>query len=267
MVAGTWFEKIVAVYYLLEAENNYVSNQKEDYIDGRYKNTNFANVYPNQMRRVFAQLFQGDITTLGPFTGGSTGTLAANKVARVQYLPWYKWNEKDATTVNLDYPQDAVVLNPLFGWNQQMHGIINTFIFGTTKLTMDMAAQMRIFSTGDRSTVALLPTEQIRYQDPFSSMIYVARNYGSERVNMRVLPVQRSPGARMLQYANQLAEATFEVSSKDAVTGEINYVKDASGNPVCKAGVDCAGNTAKVKAFSSNIDTVRQLGIWFYGPL
>jgi hypothetical protein len=26
-------------------------------------------------------------------------------------------------------------------------------------------------------------------------------------------------------------------------------------------------DAAKVKAFSSNIDTVRQLGIWFYGPM
>ena len=42
----------------------------------------------------------------------------------------------------------------------------------------------------------------------------------------------------MLQFANQLAEATYKVVSKDPITGDLTYERDASGggNPVCKLG-------------------------------
>ena len=268
LVAGSWLEKTYAMYYLLEAENNYVSNSKEDYIDGRYKNTNFTNVFPNQVRRLMSQLFQGDITTLGPYVGTGTGTLSTNKVARVQYLPWYAWDEAQPTTTTLDYPAGSVVLNPLYGWNQQMYGMLNAFIFGATKLTMDTTAQLRIFSTGDGATVSLLPNEQVRYTDPLSSITYVAKFFGTERINTRNAPVMRTPGARMLQFANELAEATFETTAKDPVTGELTFVKDAGGNPVCKVAATCTAQTAKLKSYSSNIDTVRQLSLFYgYGPL
>jgi hypothetical protein len=268
LVAGTWFEKYVAMYYLLEAENHYVSNQKEDYIDGRYKNTNFATLYPNQVRRLLSELAQGDITTLGPYATMGTGTLSNNKIARVQYLPWHAWDESQPSTTALDYPSDGVVLNPLYSWNQQQTGLQFMFIFGNSKLTMDLASQARIFSAGDGGSVSLLPSEQVRYNDPNTSITYVARNYGTEVVNTRNAPVMRTPGARMLQYANQLAEKTYQTTTKDPVTGELAYVKDTSGNPVCKVGVDCAALTSKLKSFSSNIDTVRQISLWWgYGPL
>ncbi len=268
LIAGSWFEKYIALYYLLEADNHYVSNQKEDYIDGRYKNTNYATIYPNQVRRLLSQLSQGDITTLGPYTSVNTGTLANNKVARVQYLPWASWDETQTSTTALDYPADAVVLNPLYGWNQQQTGIQFMFIFGNSKLTLDLASQVRIFSAGDGGTVSLLPSEQVRYTDPATAITYIARNYGDEIVNSRNGPVKRTPGARMLQYANQLAEKTFQTTSKDPVTGELVYVKDGSGSPVCKGGIDCASQSSRLRSFSSNIDTVRQVSMWWgYGPL
>lgn len=266
LVAGTWFEKQVALYYLLEAENHYVSNQKEDYIDGRYKNTNYATIYPEQVRRLLAELVQGDKTTLGPYISTSTGTLANTKVGRVQYLPWHLWN---ASSSALAYPSDAVVLDPLYGWNQQQYGILYMFWYGNTKLTMDLADQSRIYSSGDGATVSIEPAEQVRYTDPFSGLTYVARNYGKEIVNSKNEAVMRTTGARMLQYANQLAEQAFQVTAKDPVTGELTYVKDSSGNAVCKlAAADCSPISATLRNYSSNIDTARQVSLWWgYGPL
>ncbi len=266
-VAGSYYEKIYGLYFLLEAENHYVSNSKEDYIDGRYKNTNFTNIYPNQVRRLLANLTQNDVTSLGPYTSLGTGTLSNNKVARVQYMPWHIYDELDPKMQSLDYPSDAVVLNPLYSWNQQQIGLEFMFMFGNTKLTMDTAAQARIFSPGDGATVSIPASEQVRYTDPFSSITYVAKNFGTETVNSKNTAVMRTPAARMLQYANQLAEQTFQTSGKEP-TGELTFVRDASGNPVCKAGVDCSTLSAKLKAFSSNIDTARQISLWWgYGPL
>ena len=53
---GSYYEKVDAFEYLLQAYNDFVSNSPEDYIDGRYKNLNYASLYPDQVRRLLANV-------------------------------------------------------------------------------------------------------------------------------------------------------------------------------------------------------------------
>jgi hypothetical protein len=141
------------------------------------------------------------------------------------------------------------------------------FVFGPTTLTMDMVDQLRIFSPGGGDTVAIAPDEQVRYRDPHSGIEYVARTVGREVVNAKAAKVEKGMGARMLQYANAIAAATFVVTGTDP-TGELTYAKDAGGQPVCKDDNTCVSNAAILKNFSANLDIVRQLTLFFgYGPL
>ncbi len=265
---GSAYEKEIATHFLTEGYNHFISNSKEDYIDGRYKNLNYASIYPNQIRRLFSQYLQGDQTTFAPYvvTTGNDA-LTKERVARVRYLPWEKWDILQDATMNLDYAKDAILLDPLVGWEQQYRMLISVFWFGPTTLTMDMVDQARIYTPGGSDAVTINPSEQIRFRDPGSGIVYYARSYGKETVNVKVGKVQKTMGARMIEHANQLAAATYQVSSVDS-SGELNYLKDAQGNYVCADEALCIKNAGKLKSFVANLDVVRQLTrAYGYGPL
>ena len=210
--AGTSYEKLYAAYYLYEGYNHFISNSKEDYIDGRYKNLNFSSLYPNQVRRLFANIMAGDPMTLGPYIADPAGGLSKDGFASVRYLPWEKYDTTDPTTIALDYPKNAVVLDPLIGWEQQYQLMFIVGWFGATNLTNENISQMRIWSPNAKEAVSIPVSDQIRFRDPSSGIVYAAKNFGTETVNSRRAVVQKTIGARMIQYANELAAQAYNSS-------------------------------------------------------
>jgi hypothetical protein len=81
----------------------------------------------------------------------------------------------------------------------------------------------------------------------------------------------------MLQYANDFAATAFVTLSTDPVTGMHTYQKAGVANePVCKTipGVPtadqdlaCANAKKRIKYFSSNLDTMREIAMYIQGPL
>src|SRR5204863_8046345 len=87
---GAYYEKIWAIYYLSEAFDSFISNSKEDFTDGRYKNVNFATVYPEQMRRLFGALLTGDYAQYAPAAvGGAPAPGSKTPEANLVYPPWH----------------------------------------------------------------------------------------------------------------------------------------------------------------------------------
>jgi hypothetical protein len=259
---GSYYEKVYALYYLTEAYNEFVSNSEMDYIDGRYKNLNYGSLYPNQMRRLFAELMQNDPTTLGPFVIPPSSKAGSNNTVPVLYLPWEKYDPSDPATTNLEYADGAVVLDPLASWEVQYPSIFNWFFFSPTTLTTQWVDQARVYSPGAGDTVSYPLSEQIRYMDPISGIEYAARNYGYETINsQQPTRVAMTAGARMLQWANALAAATFKVTATDPVTGELTYLTTGGyGSPVCAIdATTCLQNTTKLNDYAANISVVRQL--------
>jgi hypothetical protein len=263
---GSFYEKLGSIYYLMEAYNHFVQNDKGDYIDGRYKNLNYSSIYPQQIRRLFASLMQDDKLLLGPYVAKPA---TATQAARVNYLPWEKYSDADSATTAPAYAKGSVVLDPLVGWEQQYPALIYGLYFGRTTMTMDWVNQMRIFSPDGVEAVSIDPSELVKYRDPSSGIIYVARNYGTEIVNGKT--VYRSSGARMLQYANDVAKAAFKVKpgSEDPISGMVEFERDANNEPICTVeGTACNEARAKVKNYSANLDIVREFTHLFgNGPL
>ncbi|HSY20478.1 MAG TPA: zinc-dependent metalloprotease [Polyangiaceae bacterium] len=280
---GSYYEKLLAPMYLTEAYNQFISNSEDDYVDGRYKNVNYATIYPNQVRRLFANLMvtssatqvnasgsQAQIFTLAPYAIPSTDTSTPNPTVDPQYLAWDKYDPTDPTTTSLTYPSNAVLLDPLVGWEEQYPSLVNLFWFGPTTWSMDLIDQMRIFSPGDAASLSIPDAQEVRYRDPLTGIEYVAKNYGTETVNSNIgYGVAKSVGARMLQQANMLAQTAYSVSTPpDPVTGELTYDQDAQGNAIPTAGTAAQSAATFLKGFTSNIDVVRQLTLFFgYGPL
>ncbi|MDP9149479.1 MAG: hypothetical protein M3O36_06010, partial [Myxococcota bacterium] len=280
---GSAYEKILAPYYLIEAYNHFVSNAKDDYIDGRYKNLSYASLYPNQVRRIFANLMATEsatqvldngaaaqIFTIAPYAMPASAPAASNPLTEVQYLPWSKYDPNDASTTQLEYPKGAVLLDPLIGWEEQYPSLVSLFVFGPTSLSMDLVDQMRIFSPGDAASLSLPLDQQVRYRDPLTGIEYVAKNYGTESINSSIgYPVAKTIGARMLQHANYLASIAYQQSQPaDPASGELTYTLDAKRAAVLNAGQAAQDAATMLKNYSSNVDVVRQLTLFFgYGPI
>ncbi len=281
---GAFYEKFFAPAYLLEAYNDFISNSEDDYVDGRYKNLSYASIYPNQIRRIFSNLMAtqsatqvdqngtvAQIFTLAPYAmPGTMSASVTNPPTQAQYLPWHLYDTTAQVAPQLQYPPGAVLLDPLVGWETQYPALINLFWFGPTSLSMDLVDQMRIFSPGDAASVSLPANQQVKFRDPNTGLEYVAKNYGTEWVNPAVgFPVAKTIGARMIQHANYLAQLAYQVTgSPDSTTGELTYAQDSSGNPVPNASAAAQNAAAMLKGYASNLDTVRQLTLFFgYGPL
>ncbi len=280
---GSFYEKLAAPYYLTEAYNDFISNSEDDYVDGRYKNLNYASIYPNQIRRLFSNFMvnasatqvnqQGTVAqifTLAPYSmPGAMTSSQPNPTTDVQYLPWEKYDPATPSTTNLEYPAGAVLLDPLVGWETQYPALINLFWYGPTSLNQDLIDQMRIFSPGDAASLSIPANQLVSYRDPLTGIEYVARDYGTEPLNSAIgFPVSKTIGARMIQQANYLAQLSYEVAGPPGAGGELTYVTDAQNNPVPLAGTNATEAAAILKGFASNLDVVRQLTLYFgYGPL
>ncbi len=210
--AGSTYEKSNAMYYLLEAYNHFVSVDKHDFVDGRWKNINYATIYPDQMRRLFTQIMQNDMQTFAPFVIPPAES-SSGAMAEVRYLPWDKWQPLSAPDqlASLEYPKNAVLVDPALGWEQQFRAIVYGFMFGATTLTMDWTDQMRIFTPGGADTVSIGESDLVTFTDPESKIVYAARDYGSEVINGK--QVYRTPGARMLQFANSMIAKAYETKA------------------------------------------------------
>jgi hypothetical protein len=254
--AGTSYEKLYAAYYLYEGYNHFVANAKEDYIDGRYKNLNFASVFPNQIRRLFTNIMAGDPMTLGPYIADPAGGLTKDGFASVRYLPWEKYDTTDPTTTAMDYPKNAVVLDPLLGWEQQYQLMFIVGWFGATTLTNENISQMRIWSPNAKEAVQVALSDQLRFRDPVSGVVYAAKNYGTETLNSRRAAVQKTIGARMIQFSNELAAKAYNqngtVTDQDGVT----YPKYDTDNPKDFT------LAKKLTGFVSNLEVGRQLTLY-----
>ncbi len=252
--AGSWWEKRNAVINLTEAYNYFVANSQQDYIDGRYKNLNFASIYPHQMKRFFAEMLGGDPMSLGPYVTGVIAGGLGTTGPSVTYLPW----EKDQP---LDYPNTSglTVLDPLVGWQDQYPMLFWNHYYAATNLYEDSNEQLRLFSPGDPGTVSIAVSDQIRFRDPVSGTIYSARNYGTEQVNSKVAAVQTTAGARMIQRAQQLAALAYGLINATPVKDSdgVSYPNYDPNN------VTDAASQALLHGYLSNLDAARELSVFF----
>ena len=116
--------------------------------------------------------------------------------------------------------------------------------------------------------VEVAEAQQIRFTDPTSGYTYVARLYGNDAIDGKV--VDKGIASRMLAHANDLLVASFEVV-KDA---DGHVIVDDFGQPVLALDDEGfpillpEGRIAELNRYVGLLDATRQIGYRLgYGPI
>lgn len=255
---GSFYDKTWAIYYLSEAFDSFISNSKEDFVDGRYKNVNFATVYPEQTRRLFAALMTGDIESFAPHAAASGGGTPS---ATLVYPRWHL-----ATGVGTR-PASPKIVDPSFGWNEQLYAMVWGTMFFPTSWSNAFINDARITALANEQ-LSWPAAETITFVDPVTSITYRAHTTGTETIFG--VEKEKSVGARMLDWANNLLVEAY-VCDTDA---QGYVVLNDDGTPRLRLAdgkiqenLDYPGGVAALRRYVANLDVMRQLVATFVRPL
>lgn len=156
---------------------------------------------------------------------------------------------------DVNVPSDSLVIDPELGWEVQKYIIGWTYLYLPENSRTDWFDMLRIYRSYD---VPDILGAKVQWRDPFTGTIYVARSFGTETVNGKV--VQKGIGARVLQRANELTALSFENDGINPETGEVQLKLDASGNPILAGGSNCGdiGTCIELKQYKSIPDFMVQ---------
>lgn len=253
---GAYYDKIWATYYLSEAYDYFISSAKEDFTDSRYKNVNFATVFPNQVRRLYNNLLTGDYYVYAPWVEPEADP-DDTPLAGLRYPMWSKKEDLG------ERPGSALLVDPNYAWNEQIYAMVWGTMFFSSNWSQSFVHEARI---------ALLPSEKpewpddetVKFFNPATGMTYSARSYGSE--TLFDYAVEKGSGARMLEWANWLLTYAYKVQRNNQGLVLI----DAYGMPLFetkdgKPELDDSnpGAAAALQRYVDTIDTFRQLTATF----
>ncbi|MBI5499159.1 MAG: hypothetical protein HY907_02880 [Deltaproteobacteria bacterium] len=254
---GAYYEKIWATYYLAEAFDYFISNSREDFTDGRYKNVNFATIYPEQVRRLYANLLTGDLDAYAPWVVVPSDP-PDTPLGTLRYPAWH-----DAADVGTR-PAAALLADPNHGWNERLYAMVWGAMYFPTNWSQSWIEDARI-TTLAADQVGWADAETYTFRDPASGKTYRAHKIGTEDVLGTTH--QKGVGARMLEWATRLLMLAYRVERGPLGNPEFN----PDGTPVLEVGPDGRavpddahpGAVAALQRYVDDIDIFRQLTATF----
>ena len=258
---GAYYEKIWSVYYLSEAFDSFISNSKEDFTDGRYKNVNFATVYPEQVRRLYANLLTGDLQSYAPWVVVPNNP-DDTPDGKLVYPSWHDPNGVPAR------PANAKMADPNYSFNEQLYAMVYGAMFFPTNWSTSFVHDARITALASEQ-VSWPAGETYTFYYPESGVTYRAHATGTEVLLGKTH--QRGTGARMLEWANRLITLAYVVE-KDP---QGNVLLNPDGTPMLKLGPTGKviknpanpGAAGALQKYVDQIDLFRQLVTTFQHPL
>ncbi|HYQ17686.1 MAG TPA: hypothetical protein VEQ58_18060, partial [Polyangiaceae bacterium] len=250
---GSYYDKTIVADMLTDCEDRFISQSRDDFADGRYRNISFATIFPEGVRRLLAAALTEDQTSLGwrvetkdgvPVVGDDLSPSASMGYRSFwpKDGPEVCWR-RSGSVICKEYPSETVVddqapqastpIDPEIGFEVQKFLVFSALVNLPESYKEDWIDLMRIFRVGTDSAPTFEPAQQATWVDPLSGQSYVAHRYGYETIDG--LDVDRGIAARMLDWANILAAEAYETDGKDDLTGQLTYVRGTDGQPVLKS--------------------------------
>lgn len=291
---GSYYDKTLAIYMMTDSEDRFVSESRDDFQDGRYRNTSFATLFPDGFRRLMANALTEDDDIKGWRVASTQGVPNVDAHgALTQPMGFRAWWTKDAPQVcwptqgrlicqefptgaleASNVPKESIAVDAEAGFEVQKFAIFFAMLNLPESWKQNWVDMMRIWEIGSDSSPGFTPGTAIAWRDPQSGDLFEAHSYGTEEIDGKT--VQRGIAARVLEWMNTLTAQGYVIDSTDPDTGALT-VKTYADNSACPSGVDtCVGQPVqlnpqfaiRVTNYKSVIDymhlTASQLG--FYGP-
>lgn len=249
---GSYYDKTLVADMLTDCEDRFISQSRDDFSDGRYRNISFATLFPDGVRRLLAAALTEDQASLGWHVESRNGSPAVDAdrtptsgMAYRSFWPaagpelcWRRSGSvicKQYPDVALDdsAPSESIPIDPEIGFEIQKFLVFSALVNLPQSYKEDWIDLMRIFRVGTDSAPLFPADQQATWVDPLSGQSYVAHRYGTETVDGR--EVERGIGARMLDWMNVLTAEAYETDGIDAATGGFSYVRDDEGRAKLKS--------------------------------
>jgi hypothetical protein len=245
------FEMMLAAYYRAP-----YAFSRWDGLDGRWRHTNFVNLFPEGMRRLMGIAMTEDWELLAPRVAANgttpilepdatTGNLyPAKPLGWVSFVPkeapevcWpvkgnYVCSDSLGAPVLPGVPDSSVPIEPQLGFETQKFLLFWAYVYQPSSQVMDFTDMMRLWKTG-KDVDPEFKIRLVEWIDPQSGFRYFAKRYGDEELFGKTY--DKGIAAKMIQWANQLtakAYALDPVEPFDPVTGRANVQLDEQGQPV-----------------------------------
>jgi hypothetical protein len=279
---GSYYDKTIVADMLTDCEDRFISQSRDDFSDGRYRNISFATIFPDGVRRLVAAALTEDQTGLGWRVQASGGKPVLNgddtPSAGMGFRSFWPaagpevcWRSSGSvlckeypseTEVDVGGPDSSIPIDPEIGFEVQKFIVFTALVNLPESYKEDWIDMMRIFRLGTNSAPLFPPEQQATWVDPLSGQSYVAHRYGNELIDGQSL--DRGIGARMLDWMNVLTAEAYETQGTDPSTGGFDYVRDESGQPVVKS----QRFANRVKSYQGLLDFMQEVsGLFgFYEP-
>jgi hypothetical protein len=248
--AGFSVEKGLALQALVDGRPTLFTISRQNYLDGRGVKVNFRNDLPQAVDRLVGGILAEDWETVAPaVAGGSSNPISLDLTART-FAP-----KRDGS---------MSILFPNVGYKQQLSTVVFSSLFSRLNTDMTLMNKMRVWIDGQVGQVTIPDAEQVRYTDPASGYTYVARKYGSDTIDGKV--VDRGIASRMLNHANAYLAAAYVVDSTVPADsfGRPTLKKDENGQPIVKDATLAGQLTQYVGLLDAMRDVQSKLG---FGPI
>ncbi len=201
--AGFSVEKARAISAIVDGRPTLYTISRANSLDGRNNFINFRNDLPLATDRIVGGILSGDWESISSYADSSATPSPITL---------------DLTQATPTRPADARILFPNLGYKTQLATALLVGLHSRLSTDMQLMDKMRIWIDGQVGGITIPDAAQTRFTDPLTGYTYVARKYGSDTIDGRV--VEKGIASRMIGHANALLSATYLVTH------------DAGGNPI-----------------------------------
>jgi hypothetical protein len=254
---GSFYEKTYAFQAMLNAVYRApVSFARFDALDGRWRHTNFTNLFAEGMRRALGSMLTEDYALFAPRVAADASgrpILEPDTGYPAEPLGWVSFVKSEGPEICwpsggayvcsdpagqdlFDRARDSVALEPQLGYEIQKFIAFWAHVYLPGSQVLDWVDMMRIYRTGADQDPGYLPAQRVAWTDPETGLRYVAKRYGDEVLFGKTY--DRGIAAKMIQWAQQLTERGYELDQStpfDPDTGDPQVLRDADGRPLVRA--------------------------------
>ena len=261
--AGSYYDKIYTAMLLTESVDNFISDSRGDFVDGRYRATSLADLFPEGYRRFLGNMLTDDEFIKGPrLATDSKGKPLTNDAGYPEKgIGWTSWWGKtpracfpdgdspictsfgsDEDDYGAKEPPYSVVIDPQMGWEVQKFYIAWTLLYLPENEQQQWLDMMRIWELGVDVDPGFENRIELHYPN---GKIYVAKSFGQEYIFGKV--VERGIAGRILHYANQLMFKAYDTDPGPDLNGDGDpdwfwpLYNEKTGKPLVKWDVTVQG--------------------------